>query len=63
MLRCNWNLAVGWVEAPHVGEAEASCCGNVESETSIMVGSRAYVVAVRGMGRAPMMLVKLDRHK
>jgi hypothetical protein len=48
---CNWNLAVGWVEAPRFGEAEVSCCGSVESETSIMVVSRAYVVAVRGMGR------------
>jgi hypothetical protein len=51
MLRCNWNLAVGWVEVPRVGEAEALCCGNVELETSIMVVSRAYIVAVRGMGR------------
>jgi hypothetical protein len=51
MLQFNWNLAVGWVEAPRVGEAEASCCGNVELETSIMVVCRAYVVAARGMGR------------
>jgi hypothetical protein len=50
MLQCNWNLAVGSVEAPRVGEAEALCCGNVESETLIMVVSRAYVVAIRGMG-------------
>jgi hypothetical protein len=50
MLQCNWNLAVGWVEAPRVGEAEALCCRNVELETSIMVGSRAYVVAICGMG-------------
>ncbi len=51
MLQCNWNLAVGWVEAPRVGEGEASCCGNIELKTSIMVVSRAYIVAVHGMGR------------
>jgi hypothetical protein len=50
MLQCNWNLAVGWVEAPRVGEVEALCGGNVESKSLIMVGSRAYVVVVRGMG-------------
>ncbi len=42
---------MGWVEAPRVGEAEALCGRNVESETSIVVGSRAYIVAISGMGR------------
>ncbi len=42
---------MGWVEAPRVGEVEALCGGNVELETSIVVGSRAYIVAVIGMGR------------
>jgi hypothetical protein len=41
---------VGWVEVPHVGEVEALCGRNVESETLIVVGSRAYIVAVSGMG-------------
>ncbi len=40
-----------WVEAPRVREAKALCGGNVESETLIVVESRAYIVAVSGMGR------------
>jgi hypothetical protein len=41
---------VDWVDVPRVGEAEALCGRNVELETLIVVGSRAYIVAVSGMG-------------
>jgi hypothetical protein len=37
MLQGNWDLAVGWVQAPGVGEAEALHCRNVESEASVVV--------------------------
>ncbi len=29
MLQSNWDLAVGWVQAPGVGEAETAHCWNV----------------------------------
>ena len=37
MLQGNWDLAVGWVQAPGVGEVEAARCRNVESEALIVV--------------------------
>jgi hypothetical protein len=41
MLQGNWDLAVGWVQAPGVGEAEAARCRNVELEASVVVGGRS----------------------
>jgi hypothetical protein len=37
MLQSNWDLAVGWVQVPDVGEAEAVHCRNVESEALVKV--------------------------
>jgi hypothetical protein len=37
MLQENWNLTVGWVQAPGVGEAEAAHCRNVGKEASVVV--------------------------
>ncbi len=37
MLQGNWDLAVGWVQAPGVGEAEAARSRNVEMEASVVV--------------------------
>jgi hypothetical protein len=46
MLQSNWDLAVGWVQAPGVGEAETARCWNVELETSVVVGGGPDVEAV-----------------
>jgi hypothetical protein len=46
MLQGNWDLAVGWVQVPGVGEAEAACCGNVELEASVVVGGGSEVEAI-----------------
>jgi hypothetical protein len=43
MLQGNWDLAVGWVQAPGVGEAEAVRCRNVETEASVVVGGGSSV--------------------
>jgi hypothetical protein len=43
MLQGNWDLAVGWVQAPDVEEVEVACCRNVESEAPVVVGGRSYI--------------------
>ncbi len=40
MLQSNSDLAVGWVQAPGVKEAEAACGRNVELEALVVVGGR-----------------------
>ncbi len=37
MLQSNWDLAVGWVQAPGVGEAEVVHGRNVESEALVVL--------------------------
>jgi hypothetical protein len=44
------DLAVGWVQAPGVGEAEAARCRNVESEVSVVVEGGSDVEAIGCMG-------------
>jgi hypothetical protein len=39
---------VGWVQAPGVGEAEAACCRNVESEAKPLVACGAQDVCDSG---------------
>jgi hypothetical protein len=46
MLQSNWDLAVGWVQVPGVGEAKTAHCWNVESEASVVVGGGSDVEAV-----------------
>ncbi len=46
MLQGNWDLAVGWVQAPGVGEAEAVRCRNVGWDASVVVGGGSNVEAV-----------------
>ena len=43
MLQGNWDLAVGWVQVPGVGEAEVVHCRNVETEASVVVGGGSNV--------------------
>ncbi len=49
LLQSNWDLAVGWMQVPRVGEAKTLCCRNVESEASIVVRGGTYV-CVSGLG-------------
>jgi hypothetical protein len=51
MLRGNWDLAVGWVQAPGVGEAEAVHCRNVESKALVVVNGGSDVEAIVCMWR------------
>ncbi len=51
MLQGNWDLAVGWVQAPGVGEVEAARCRNVESEALVVVGGESDVEAIGCMWR------------
>jgi hypothetical protein len=46
MLQSNWDLAVGWVQLPGVGEVEAACCKNVESEALVVVGGGSSIEAI-----------------
>jgi hypothetical protein len=46
MLQSNWDLAVGWVQAPGAREAEAGCCRNVELEASIVVRGGSNIEAI-----------------
>ncbi len=46
MLQGNWDLAVGWVQAPGVREAEVVHCRNVKSEALVVVRGRSGVEAV-----------------
>ncbi len=46
MLRSSWDLAVGWVQAPGVREAEAMHCRNVESKALVVVGGGPKVEAI-----------------
>jgi hypothetical protein len=66
MLQGNWDLAVGWVQALGVGEAEAARCRNVETEALVVVrggsdvepigcmwrpgSSRSWIVVYQGFG-------------
>jgi hypothetical protein len=52
MLQGNWGLAVGWVEVPGVGEAEAAHCRNVELEALVVVGGRSNVETIAVVGGA-----------
>jgi hypothetical protein len=45
----NWDLAVGWVKVPGVGEVEEACCRNVELEALVVVGGGSNVEAVACM--------------
>jgi hypothetical protein len=49
MLRSNWGLAVGWVQAPGVREEEVACCRNMESEALVVVGGRSDIEAISCM--------------
>jgi hypothetical protein len=49
MLQSNWDLAVGWVQAPGVKEAEMVRCWNVESEASAVVRGGSNVEAISCM--------------
>jgi hypothetical protein len=49
MLQGNWNLAVGWVQAPGVGEVEVAYCRNVESEALVVVRGGSGVEAISCM--------------
>ncbi len=51
MLQSNWDLAVGWVQVPGVGEAEMTRCGDVELEASVVVGGGSYIEAIGCMWR------------
>ncbi len=51
MLQGNWDLAVGWVQAPGVGEVEAAHCRNVESEALVVVGGGSDVETIGCMWR------------
>jgi hypothetical protein len=52
MLQSNWDVAVGWVQVPGVGEVErVRCCCNVESEALVVVGGGSYVEAIGCMWR------------
>ncbi len=51
MLQNNWDLAVGWVQAPGVREAEAARCRNVKLEVSVVVGGGSNVEAIGCMWR------------
>jgi hypothetical protein len=46
MLQRNWDLAVSWVQAPGVGEAEMACCRNVESKALVVVGGGSDVETI-----------------
>jgi hypothetical protein len=46
MLQGNWDLTVGRVQAPGVGEAEAVRCRNVELEASVVVGGGSDVETI-----------------
>jgi hypothetical protein len=46
MLQSNWDLAVGRIQVPGVGEAEAARCRNVESEALVVVGGGSNVEAI-----------------
>jgi hypothetical protein len=46
MLQSNCKLAVGWVQAPGVGEAEVVHCRNVELEALVVVGGGSCVEAI-----------------
>jgi hypothetical protein len=49
LLQGNWNLAVGWVHTPGVGEAEVVHCRNVESEALVVVGGRSDLETISCM--------------
>jgi hypothetical protein len=51
MLQGNWDLAVSWVQASGVREAEGARCRNVESEASVVVGGGFDVEAIGCMWR------------
>jgi hypothetical protein len=51
MLQGNWDLAVGWVQVPGVGEAEVARCRNVESEASVVVGGGSNIETIGCMWR------------
>jgi hypothetical protein len=51
MLRGNSDLAVGWIQAPGVGEVEAVRYRNVESEALVVVGGGSTVEAISCMWR------------
>jgi hypothetical protein len=51
MLQRRWDLAVGWVQAPGVGEAEVARCRNVELEALVVVGGRSNVETIGCMWR------------
>ncbi len=42
---------MGWVQVPHVGEAETSTCRNLESEAPVEIGGGPYIEAIGCMGR------------
>jgi hypothetical protein len=51
MLQSNWDLAVGLVQAPCVGEVEAARYSNVESEASVVVRGGSDVEIISCMWR------------
>jgi hypothetical protein len=51
ILQGNWDLAVGWVQTPGVGEAEVARCRNVESKALVVVGGGSDVEAIGCMWR------------
>ena len=50
MLRHYRDLAVGWIQMPHVGEMEVSRGWDVESEAPVVIGSQAYIVTIGCVG-------------
>jgi hypothetical protein len=51
MLQGNWDLALGWVQTPGVGEVEVACCRNAEMEALVAVGGGSDVEPIGCMWR------------